>query len=291
MEHLFDKNHEPVSYRMPMFLYRYQIVGENFFAGLRESYLWFSPPPALNDPLDCANILSSDNSLKDLRRYCRRYIDPNPVLADARAQDLHDDVQARRKIAQQLYDLRIAHVNICCFSNSPTASLLWSHYADGHRGVVAIYAAPLLVHESEVARFSIIGVRYQRIPPKYNTIREQLKYGDSGEYHFRFDQTVLGTKTSEWAYEKETRLISPQRGKNYFNKKAFVGVICGHKMPKDVASEINYKVYESYPDANVFYQELNSESGKITAPGTEAFEEETVEIQAGGWNKLDDART
>lgn len=289
VKHVFDKKHDVVSYTFPMFLYRYQRVDERFFSALEESYLWFSPPPAQNDPFDCANVLTSDNSVKELTRFWKKYVDPNPRVARQHAVDLYSDDEARAGIAKELYERRIGHVNLCCFSTSPTVSLLWAHYADGHRGAVVIYSAYALVHATEgPGRFAIVKVRYQRHPPRYNTIRELLKYGDSAEYHARFDQTVLGTKGSEWAYEQETRLISSTPGENIFKKEAFVGIICGHKMPMEAISEVNYRVYTKYPGALIFYQQVDNITGAISVPGTEAFENQTIEIKPGGWLKMDD---
>jgi hypothetical protein len=290
VKHVFDERHEPLSSFIPMFVFRYQKVDERFFAGLKESYLWFSQPSELNDPLDCANLLSSDYTPKDIRRHLRKYGGCNPWEAREAAEAIASSENERHRITQELFERRIKHVNLCCFSMSPSANLLWAHYADGHRGVAVIYAAPLLLFESEKGRFSIIEVRYKHTPAKYNNIREQLRYGDSAEYNFRFDQIVLGTKTSDWSYEKELRLISPHHGKNYFKPGAFIGVICGHRMPMDTIGEVNYRVYESHPAANIFYQRLDNATGQITVPGMEPFEGQMVEITVGGWYKLDEAK-
>lgn len=285
VKHVFDKNHEPVSAQIPMFLYRYQKVDDNFFASLKESYLWFSRSSELNDPFDCANI-SADSTFKDLRRFLIKYGHTSPAEAGAAARAITENTDGPRGLSQQLYDDRIKFVNVCCFSTFPTVSLLWAHYADGHRGAVLIYGAPrLLTFDTSEARFAIVGVRYQRPLPKYNSIRESLKYGDSAEYNFRFDQIVLGTKSIEWSYEKETRLLSPKHGKNLFKPHALVGVICGHKMPMDVVSEVKHRVYETYPDALFFYQELDKQTNQITVPGTETFEYQTVEIKTSKWRK------
>jgi hypothetical protein len=49
-------------------------------------------------------------------------------------------------------------------------------------------------------------------------------------FNYRFDQIVLGTKTREWQYEREIRLVSRKQGKNRFSPKALAGIIFGAKI-------------------------------------------------------------
>lgn len=284
MEITFDAQHEPISARIPFLLFRYHRANENLLSSLKEAYLWFSPPSALNDPLDCRNILDSENTFQDIKLYLSKFGKLNKRQAKLLAKQIAVDGSIAREWNEKIYALRIAPVNLCCFSVRHDIRLMWAHYADGHRGVCLAFAAPILFHQES---FSMIKVMYSEESPKYNVVRELLTFGESAEYHFRFDQIVLGTKTNEWAYEKEVRLISHQKGKNAFTSLALAGVILGHKMASDDIVRISEIMRNNYPNAFVLSEELDSLTGQVKVTGLSDPEQHQFEVEAAGWRRLE----
>ena len=117
-------------------------------------------------------------------------------------------------------------IALLCCSKKWVSTLLWSHYADNHRGIAL---------ELDVADECIIHVKYQkaRIPISRRDMDEQMGCEDGtgmgGE--------ILAVKAFDWAYEEEARishniahLKPPERGLYFcpFNEQISLrGVILG----------------------------------------------------------------
>jgi len=85
------------------------------------------------------------------------------------------------------------HVGVLCFSEQRDDVLLWSHYADSHRGVCFGFSVaddPLFAKE-------IAKVTYQTDFPIY-------EYFDHAE---DVERITFSTKSSQWSYEAEWRVI------------------------------------------------------------------------------------
>ena len=119
---------------------------------------------------------------------------------------------------------------VICFSKSWKNPLLWSHYADKHKGICLGF---------DVAHKYVEPVRYRctRLPID---IRLNLPMGGLGQDEMR---EIFYTKFSGWRYEKElrvgTRLSSKETGR-YFRefrgalrlREVIVGVRC--KVPRHI---------------------------------------------------------
>ena len=82
---------------------------------------------------------------------------------------------------------------ITCFSEDPKMTLMWSHYSDFHKGVCLGFKKSKLEEVSKLYR-----VKYNaRVPisAKKSSLRDKALKG-------------LQTKSKEWIYEKEWRVVS-----------------------------------------------------------------------------------
>lgn len=81
------------------------------------------------------------------------------------------------------------HLSICSFSENYSSHLMWSHYADGHRGIVIGF-------EIDESKFKIEKVNYnglssfQDLPHKFDDLKK-----------------VFLNKIKDWSYEEENRII------------------------------------------------------------------------------------
>lgn len=76
---------------------------------------------------------------------------------------------------------------VLCFSKSWDNPVLWSHYADRHRGIALGFDI-----DSSMAR----GVTYTKIRPPFRRVDEAALH------------TLLYTKHRDWQYEKEVRVFA-----------------------------------------------------------------------------------
>ncbi len=104
------------------------------------------------------------------------------------------------------------HLSICSFSKNYTSHLMWSHYADGHRGIVIGF-------DIDESKYLIENVKYnglanfQILPNKFDDIK-----------------LIFLNKLKEWKYEEESRIITTEPG---FIKIKIKKVIFGAETPKN----------------------------------------------------------
>jgi hypothetical protein len=89
---------------------------------------------------------------------------------------------------------------VTCFSSNSNNNLMWSHYAEGHRGIM-IEVDLDSAFEVYSKKPQIIEVNYGSAPPVIQFWRE------GGIDNSRTPQSaVLGCKSADWAYEGEYRI-------------------------------------------------------------------------------------
>lgn len=132
-----------------------------------------------------------------------------------------------------------SHV-VKCFTENPRNTLMWSHYADKHKGVcVGFNFASLKNRVINDQQLQHIAVRYSSTPP-LSLISEPLD--DHAVSMFALD--VLHTKSIHWAYEQEYRFyiqtqepVSDDGVILNVGADAVVDVIFGEQVAKTVIKE------------------------------------------------------
>lgn len=91
---------------------------------------------------------------------------------------------------------------LVCFSRRNDGILLWSHYADAHKGFVVGFDVPLLLRSFGRDDGVLVEVLYRKARPKISL------YANVEEPNIV--RRIVGTKSPEWKYEEEYRLIIPR---------------------------------------------------------------------------------
>ena len=180
---------------------------------------------------------------------------------------------------------------IACFGSDPKNLLMWSHYADGLRGLCLVLDETELLEASPRSTFSV-NVAYQAEPPTadafvYAVANDQMDYhllsiedaesrakhlGEPGpswleEYRevagnsyvakIEILQKVFATKPVEWAYEAEKRLLVRAEASDAspvfhkYPKAALKGVLIGERTPNDYRRRLEQVVSSHYGHAYV----------------------------------------
>lgn len=98
-----------------------------------------------------------------------------------------------REAAKMIRDQIAATRGVICFSKRWSNPVLWSHYADKHRGIALGF---------EVAGQFLMPVRYEKSLKKVK-IDQILSKADADE---EFSNVLLATKFEDWHYEDECRV-------------------------------------------------------------------------------------
>ncbi len=253
---------------LPKFLYKYRSVDEYSLKNLEEDSIWLSDPRNFNDPYDCSfkkkdeldpydptlildmafeagilskedqesidAILNTDNPMTKLMELS--YPDRpefGKTIGDALAATLKK--RGLGMISELSENMKQAF-KVCCFSEDPTSILMWSHYADYHKGFCIAYD------------FSALGNDDLRTRMLYPAIYSENMFDASGIFSqektinniLYINQAAL-VKSQEWSYEKEWRLVFSngmlQKEMGYQVPKPKY-VILGTKIAKDDADKV-----------------------------------------------------
>jgi hypothetical protein len=127
---------------------------------------------------------------------------------------------------------KIKRASVCCFSFISNNLLMWAHYADKHHGACLIFDNSV---ENKFA--NIPDSRLTTVPVNYKPFSE-INYFENKLEGIR---NLFGTKSIEWEYEREYRIVILEpEGIVKFNPKFLTGIIFGLKVSdEDIDNFIN----------------------------------------------------
>ena len=199
-------------------LYKFHHINQYFFDILNNSELWFSKPDDFNDPFDmqiqleiCMSKEDKDQAINSIveKLHTPDFRFDKKVVAEAlkqRSYGINQDDNVRQLLLNEFKNL-----GVCCFSKDYDNILLWSHYTNGHKGICLgfDFSVPYdyLLHPLEVV--------YSKDLPLVKEKNEILK--------------GLLTKSPDWQYENEFRIVVPEAGLHSFSTNHLKQVIFGAK--------------------------------------------------------------
>ncbi|HEY6346539.1 MAG TPA: DUF2971 domain-containing protein [Bryobacteraceae bacterium] len=179
-------------------LYHYEKFNLEYLATiLQKNIIHCSDPKNLNDPWDCKPVFDP-HALDDPeileREIAWRQEHPDKHLWAAK---MRSDPEFRVSFminASPPIEAMLARRRIYCLTPKPDSTLIWSHYAENHRGICLEFSTsnPLFRRACEVI--------YQKEYPRWAPC-------DIHENPGRVMELIL-TKSSDWLYEQEYRLVS-----------------------------------------------------------------------------------
>lgn len=205
--------------QLPQYLYCYMSINRMDWIEdlLLNCHLWFSAPTEFNDPFDCKVYpeIPNDEELADyLYKNVTNVYPPNYEIIK---QGLKD---RGKEIAIQAIDNVINKSGIKCFTDRNDCILMWSHYANCHRGICLKFD----VLEDPSFFVYPLAMDYRKDYPR-------MKFTDK-----RFTSTLLKTKYSDWSYEHEYRVYKQTLGYHGFYHKALKAIILGCSAKEETVS-------------------------------------------------------
>jgi len=158
---------------------------------IRHKRILTSSPETMNDPFEWRPAVNEHVTEADFI---------NAFSAVSSVFPFHEmAISEARRYQDQFPNESARHYRVICLSAEQRVPLLWSHYADKHRGfAVVVNTSELIKAGNALAVDVIYDSRRSLIPHpwKDNRIKENLL----NTFHY---------KSKEWKYEKETRLLVP----------------------------------------------------------------------------------
>jgi hypothetical protein len=232
---------------------------------LEKRTLRFTPPSALNDPFDCLpRIMFQESDLERLTQSPRMGQLGRAWAARLKAQGrwslpVPSDDEMRRSIGiwqrivrapafvEALVHGRLEEIGLGVLSMSADGQhpLMWSHYADSHRGFVV--------------EFDDLGLQFREV--SYEEKRVQQPFAEC------YKKDVFLTKSSHWQHEQERRAFVPVGDPRLISRGALTllryefenlkSITLGYRM--DLASCERIRKLYSGRDVKLYESDLNPE--------------------------------
>jgi len=192
-------------------LYKFRAINKRLIESLVSQSLWFAKPDTLNDPFDCRI---------DLKRAFERA----ELSATGHQKNFLSSILGNPRFFET-WESTFDKLGVCSFSRGNLHPLLWSHYADEHRGACLKYQFREAHFLTEEFHLTAAGnVEYLAEP-----LKEWLKTAPTDEHSFVVElvHKYLKTKSLAWKYEEEARIIRHKHGVfNFSIREPFLDQIC-----------------------------------------------------------------
>lgn len=205
----------------PKFLYKFYSWNKSYNRDLIiHNQIYFSSVDKFNDPFE--NIVPIDYTNFDYKDWIERIIEinkskgiynnlsNNSITAHAISDYLEQVAKGRLQNLDEMnrlqYEYRKKYFAIFSMSATKKNILLWFHYSNSHKGICISYSTPELIkfirdkYSEDGYEILLEKVDYYRVFPFF----DRREYDDPRDFMIK----SLVTKSSDWKYEKEYRLIS-----------------------------------------------------------------------------------
>jgi hypothetical protein len=189
--------------------------------------LRFSSPVEFNDPFELSSSLIDVSFTEDeIKRFVNR---SRPEWNNAKrrheSQRLFKNPKALVESIQEVTEDLRQNIGICCFSEDNSNTLMWSHYADHHKGVCLGFIFKVAIGNETMA---MAAVGYADSFRAVNFFSER-------------DYVIINwtfTKSHVWSYEKEVRIINDSKGFIPFEKSALKELYFGLRTSESERTKI-----------------------------------------------------
>ena len=160
--------------------------------------MWYSAPINFNDVFDCDIAIDEKKVFEEALKLFpdKRGVRPGSKIWK----------DFRKTMKQQLKDLQSKIVElrnttgVSCLTEADDSLLMWAHYANNHRGICVEYD---LMEINSVLNFTAIPVVYSKERSCFNFFDPSSIEKDTLKLFIH----SLTSKSPEWDYEKEWRII------------------------------------------------------------------------------------
>lgn len=215
----------------PKTLYRYRsLAGDHGRSGFEDaivrSQMYWQTHKAFNDPFDCSPVLDFSMSRLKWKSYQQSVVSRNLSRADGRRRVAklnleRSSMRKKQESLEQAFWHAIERTAFCCLSTDNVSVLMWSHYADYHRGVCFEF------------KESPQDLTFIALPISYSSTRPVVRPADEMNNE-TFTACVL-SKSKDWEYEREFRMVDHGSGAGFrsFHPDRLKGLILGCRISKE----------------------------------------------------------
>lgn len=280
-----------ITRKLPRKLYKYRSFDVNSLRLLSKGEIYYANPRSFNDPLDCDPSVQADTGRVSIERLYLRILDEKhgkeTALKMMRSErdnsrqygDYRTDPEVeefyKRGLCSEikrLVDAEMESLGVLSLAERWDSPLMWSHYADKHRGLCIEYD----MNDHQCAH--IKPVDYRRARSIKITELMQWKLHRSAKAEQSVLDTYFFAKSSQWGYEKEWRDIQRTNGFKsapFYISSVYFGLRCDDAVRTSIvklfaSSNLSIAFYNLYAlEDNFRLKRRPADTDQIEACGVE----------------------
>jgi hypothetical protein len=231
--------------QLPQYVYRMRTVNRYLFDSLINGEMWFSNPSDFNDPFDCdINMQIRNSSQEKIQNYFDKYLIKH--FGKKELSSINTERVSREEF-EKLLNLVAKRVTnrkgIACFLSNCENLLMWAHYADSHKGISLKFD---VLEDTEFFSPSK-KVLYTEDYPEYDYLTDKND----------FVNQMFFTKSKEWNYEGEVRVLKNKNGNYKFKPNSLKEVVFGCKTPEVDKKTLKKIIKNYYPNTKLIQATKN----------------------------------
>lgn len=180
----------------PSYLYKY--YNDTKLETVKNNTMWYSAPCKFNDMFDCDISIDEEEIFHSALQMVpdKRGVRPGSPMWRQLKQTVSAGI---RSFGSTIENMKTT-TGISCLSESDDSLLMWAHYANNHCGMCVEYE---LLEISKQLGFSPVPVIYSDERASFRSINQDTIEADATSVLIE----SLTSKSPEWSYEKEWRII------------------------------------------------------------------------------------
>lgn len=236
--------------QLPRYLYKYRAIDENTKKIIINHEFYFNSPANFNDPYDCnipkISTIEINNAEKSISK---EETDVNKIIKHATVNPQNIKTALTNTVNK---------IGICCFSTVFDSILMWSHYADYHKGICLKFD----ILKDPDFFLNTLSVHYSQMQPYFDILQGKNDISEE----------IIRTKFVDWSYESEVRIVKCKKDiKNNnkkddarlfgFNKEALVEIIFGEKTSEEDMNRVRKWCTEGLDKQNIRFSQMTLKKG------------------------------
>jgi|688.fasta_scaffold381387_1 hypothetical protein len=188
--------------------------------------IYFPKPSSFNDPFDCRPSFSFEATKAEMTKYYRGLVKKymSGLNREHRREEARNKLgdwersprnpKTLRRVTELHTEQITENIGVLCLSEVCEDILMWSHYADSHRGVCLEFDGCFEFFANAQK------VDYPPTRPRINPFRQNPT---------EMMEAALLTKAEHWKYEREWRIVQYKSGPGikHFPPESLTGIILG----------------------------------------------------------------
>jgi len=217
----------------PNYLYKYCTFDNYSLQAIANGHFWYSKLQEFNDPFEAKPLMNNvliehiDNMLYQTGIVNLDSVNVAHMDNEYLYEREHHDISAISEKASTFLYKKVSNIyrqadkyGVLCLSSNPSSVLMWSHYADNHKGIV------IQLERSGGSELRNSDKTFKvEYSDKYPNSEFSNVVGNSSERDLK--QLILARKGDYWSYEEEWRVIENNGNKIYDRPGQITGVIFG----------------------------------------------------------------